>query len=345
MKYEPTGGILVDYRIDWQTRTDETGTVLVTGGAGFIGAHICEHILYNTPWDVIVLDRLNYAGNLGRLEHLKGPRLKYVYHDFRAEFSASTLFHFSPVDYIIHNGAETHVGRSLENPLSFIESNVLGTYHVLQMARQLPHLKKMVLTSTDEVPGAALPGINFKEDAEVKPSNPYSASKAGAEAIAYAWNHAYGLPVVTSRTMNIFGERQDPEKFVPLVIKKVLAGDKVLIHGDANGSSGSRKWLYARNQADALLYLLLNGVPGEKYHIGGEEHDNLNIAMRVANALNKKLNYEIIDYHKDRPGHDRRYSLDDSKITRLGWTAPFDFDLSFDHAVKWTALHTEWLCE
>jgi dTDP-glucose 4,6-dehydratase len=145
--------------------------------------------------------------------------------------------------------------------------------------------------------------------------------------------------------MNIFGERQDPEKFVPLVIKKVLQGEGITIHGDASGKPGSRKWLYARNQADALLYLLLHGVPGEKYHIGGEEHDNVDIAQRVSLALHKPLFYKVVDFHKDRPGHDRRYSLNDDKITKLGWNAPFDFAYSFIQAVQWTARNTQWLCE
>lgn len=331
--------------------------LLLTGAAGFSGAHIVRHIMENTDWEIVSVDRLNYAGSLERLaEYKNNPRLSHVFHDFRAAFPAPVLHKLEGVDFVIHAGAETHVENSLVDPLPFVESNVLGTLHVLDAARAIG-VEQFIYVSTDEVHGPADPGVSYKEDATIRPSNPYSASKAGGEALAYAYWRSFRLPVTITRTMNLFGERQHPEKFVPMTIKKIRDGQVVVVHGgsimgvDNFGSAqvvGSRKWLHARNQADALLFVLtrLNANVigrGDVYHIAGEEHTNLEIAQYIAESVGKSLSFEIVDFHSSRPGHDLRYSLDDSRLRSRGWAPPIPFRDSLDRTVRWTLDHPEWL--
>jgi dTDP-glucose 4,6-dehydratase len=316
--------------------------VLLTGGCGFAGAHIVEHLLANTDWEIVVLDRLSYAGTLERLTHLRSPRLRFVFHDFRAAFPDVVLKKLAGVDFIIHNGAETHVETSLHDPESFVQANVVGTLHVLEAARKL-NVSRFLYVSTDEVHGPAPTGVDFTEDAPIKPSNPYSAAKAGGEALTFAYWKSYKLPVIITRTMNLFGERQHPEKFVPMTIRKVMDGELVTVHGTSDGRIGSRKWLHARNQADALLFLLRNGLTGETYHIAGEEYTNLEIAQFIAATIGRKLSYEIVDFHSQRPGHDLRYSLSDAKLRAMGWQPPMEFGESMGRTVRWAMENPEWI--
>lgn len=325
-------------------------TVLITGGAGFSGAHLCEHILHNTNWNVIVLDRLSYAGSLERLRDTRNDfaeRIRVVYHDFRAEYPPNVLQSLREVRYVVHAGAETHVENSIRDPLPFLQSNVVGTMHTLEAARRLG-IAHFIYVSTDEVHGPAPLGVDFAEDAPLRPSNPYSAAKAGGEALAYAWWNCYRLPVTITRTMNMFGERQHPEKFVPMCIRKIMNDERVTIHGDAAGRIATRKWLHARNQASALLFLLNNTQGhGETYHVAGEERDALQIAQVIADELRTELSYELVDYHRTRPGHDMRYSLDDAKLRALGWFPPVPFEESLRRTVQWS-VHPDnmiWLCD
>lgn len=317
-------------------------SVLLTGGCGFAGAHIIEHLLRNTEWEIAVLDRLSYSGSLERLSHLWDSRLSFLFHDFRAAFPEIILTKLRGIDYIIHNGAETHVENSLRDPEPFVQSNVLGTMHVLDAARKLG-IKKLVYVSTDEVHGPAPDGVDFEEDAPIKPSNPYAAAKAGGEALTFAYFKSFGVPAIITRTMNLFGERQHPEKFIPMTIKKVLSGERVTIHGATDGRIGSRKWLHARNQAAALMCLLIFGKVGETYHIAGEEHTNLEMAQFIAEFAGANLDYEIVDFHSQRPGHDLRYSLSDKKLRSIGWNPPVPFAESLRRTVEWTIAHPEWI--
>ncbi len=240
-------------------------------------------------------------------------------------------------------------------------SNVVGTMNTLEAARTL-QVGHFVYVSTDEVHGPAPSGVDFTEESPVRPSNPYSASKAGGEALAFAWSRCYQLPVTITRTMNLIGERQHPEKFVPMCIRQVLHGHKVAIHGrrecNDKWTIGSRKWIHARNQADALLFLLRlhNGkdnaaaakvARGETFHIAGEERSNLEIAHFIAKTLGKKLDYETVDIHADRPGHDLRYSLSDECIKSLGWAPPIAFEESLRRCIEWSvrAENLRWLEE
>lgn len=312
--------------------------VCVTGGAGFSGAHLCQHILDNSNLDVVVLDRLTYAGSLERLQDVRrdyGQRLRFVFHDFRAAYPSSVLHALSDCRTIIHNGAETHVERSLSDPETFCQSNVIGTLQTLQAAITL-QCEHFLYVSTDEVLGAAPEGVDYDELAQIRPSNPYSASKAGGEAMAFAYWKAFGLPVTVSRTMNLFGERQHPEKFVPMTIRKLLNAQPLTIHGNAQGHSGARKWLHARNQASALLFLLHQPAKGETFHIAGEERTNLAIAEIVADEIRTDFAFEMVDFHATRPGHDFRYSLSDAKLRALGWFPPVPFEESLRRTVAWS---------
>jgi dTDP-glucose 4,6-dehydratase len=321
---------------------------LITGGAGFIGSHLIEHLYKNTDWEVLTLDRLTYAASLDRLAQFKtggemgDGRVRFHFHDIRASLNPQLLSQLAPVDYIIHCAAESHVENSLKDPLVFVQSNVQGTFNMLEAAQAL-QVKRFVMVSTDEVFGPAPTGVNYKEEDRFSPSNPYSATKAGAECLAMAWAKSFGLPLVLTRTMNNFGERQHPEKFVPMVMKRVSSGEAVTIHCQRIGGAtviGSRKWLHARNHADAILFLLKSGELGA-FHIAGDELSNLEMADRIAYMMGRKMNYQLVDFHSSRPGHDLRYSLDDSKIRKLGWKPPLNLNESLEKTIVWTKEHQE----
>jgi len=318
--------------------------ILVTGAAGFAGAHIVEEILETTDWEVVALDCLTYAGRLDRLAHLDRKRIQFVYHDIREPFSSARLKQIGNVSYVIHNAAESHVMRSFANPKLFVESNAIGTLNVLEAARRMT-LSSFIYVSTDEVLGSAQE-VPFVESDPMNPTNPYAATKACGELLAYSYFRSFGLPVVITRTMNMFGERQHPEKFVPMTIKKILNGEIVKIHGYFNRGlwiSGSRHWLHARAQANALLFLLKHGTRGEKYHISGEEYSNWELAHRIAHILNMVINSE--GAAPLGPVHDIAYSLNGNKLKNLGWKSPASFDESLKQTVLFTKEHPEYLEE
>jgi dTDP-glucose 4,6-dehydratase len=323
--------------------------ILVTGGCGFIGHHFVEHILKNTDWEIIILDRLSYASNgFERLRDINcydDKRVMILATDLTKEIPEGIEKELSDVDYIIHMAAETHVDNSIKNPEPFIMSNVVGTMHLLNFARKLKNLKKMVYFSTDEVFGPAPKGTAYKEWDRYKSTNPYSASKAGGEELCLAWNNTFGVPVLITHTMNVFGERQHPEKFIPMTIKKVLNGEKVIIHADKSKTiPGSRFWIHARNVAAAVKFLIDKGKPGEKYNIVGEkEVNNLELAEFISKVLKKPLDYEMVDFHSSRPGHDLRYALDGTKMNQEGWEIPISFEDSLTKTIQWIQNRPEWL--
>jgi len=326
--------------------------LLLTGGCGFIGHHTVEHIMENTDWEVIIIDRLSYAGNQNFLVNMDNweeykNRVRFIYHDFRSPFSDLTKNLIGDVDYLVHMGAESHVDRSIENPMPFAESNVIGTVNVLDLANDLD-VEKMIYISTDEVYGPAIDGHLHKEGEPHRPSNPYSASKSGAEAFCYAYWNTYGTPVMISNTMNNIGERQHPEKFLPLTVKKLLRGEPMIVHckKDDEGNIvdiSSRCWLHARNHADGILFLLEHGEPGERYNISGEWANVEMMVEKVADILN--VEYEIVyeDFHSFRPGHDMHYGLDNTKMKEMGWTPPLSLDESLRNTVLWMKEHPKWL--
>ena len=323
--------------------------VLVTGGAGFIGHHVVEHFLKNTDWEIISLDRLDTSGNLNRLSDIriwKGERkrVKIVFHDLKAALNDQLRSQLGKIDMIVHLAAGTHVDRSIDDPLSFVMDNVVGTAHLLEYARRQP-IEKLIYFSTDEVFGPAPEGIRYKEWDRYKSANPYSATKAGAEELALSYHNTYKVPIVITHTMNVFGERQHPEKFVPMTIRKIIDGEMVTIHADPTRTkAGSRFYIHARNVSNALLFLLEKGEIGDKYNIVGErEVSNLEMAQKISGILERPLKHEMVDFHSSRPGHDLRYALDGEKMEKMGWKLPMSFDQSLKQMTVWTAERPEWL--
>lgn len=328
--------------------------ILITGGAGFIGHHFVEHILKNTDWNIIILDRLDCSGNLNRLIDIsvwekEKHRVKFIWHDLKAEINFFLESEIGEVDYIVHLAASTHVDRSIEDPLSFVMDNVVGTCNLLNFARKIKRLEKFINFSTDEIAGPVEKGVFFKENFAHKPSNPYAASKGGQVDLGYSFHVTFGLPVITTFTMNNFGERQHPEKLVPKAIKNILDGVPMPIFSslDKDGklkAVGSRYWLHCRNTASAVLFLLENGKAGEEYNIIGEkEYTNLEICEMISNIIGKPLIPSFIDFHSSRPGHDIRYALDGSKLDRLGWAPPMSIEESLKKTVEWTIKNSKWL--
>jgi dTDP-glucose 4,6-dehydratase len=348
-----------------------TKRILLTGISGFHASHVFEHIMSTTDWFVVGTYRNNTAGELERIEDIlkTNPewkqRLKMFRFDFNDEIHEQTAKKIGPVEYIIHIAASSHVDRSITHPKQFLWDNVESTVNILEWARQLLDEKyceavfnktnffeRFLYFSTDEVFGNALGGEDHTEEYPHRPRNPYAASKAAAEDFCHAYQETYGIPLLITNTMNLTGERQNPEKYIPLCIKRSLTGEKIYIHGYPDGSkAGSRKYIHCRNAADGLLYVLKNAPLGERYNIVGEvELDNLEVAQMVHRIVKEfkpeipDLNYEIVDFHSSRPGHDLRYSLDGTKLAELGWKPRVSFEDSLRNTIKWTLeRQEEWL--
>lgn len=332
--------------------------VLVTGGAGFIGHHLIDEILERTDWEVVSLDRLDYSGNLNRLHNLlqhrkDAKRVKIVFHDLRAEINPHVSALIGKVDVILHLAAGSHVDRSIDFPMEFAMDNTIGTINLLQYART-QNLERFVYFSTDEVFGPAPEGVKYKENDRYNSTNPYSASKAAGEEFAVAFENTYGLPIYITHTMNVFGERQSPEKYIPMCIRRVSRGEKITIHSDPSKTkAGSRHYIHARDVADAILFLLnyptvkisdYGGAKCPKFNIvGAEEWDNLKVAATISDIQGKPLNYEMVDFHSSRPGHDLRYALDGSRMATMGWKPRLDVTERLRQVVEWSLINNEWL--
>ena len=326
--------------------------IVLTGGCGFIGHHFAEYIHKNTDWDIIILDKLTYASmGLERLRNnglYNSQRVKIYTVDLCNEISEGLKKEMgNNIDYIVHMAAETHVDNSIKEPRNVIMNNVTSTVNLLEWSRTLQNLKIFFYFSTDEVFGPALGDTLFKEWDRHKPTNPYSASKSAAENICLSYENTYKTPLIIVNVMNAFGERQHVEKFIPLCIKKILNNELIQIHAYPDKiTSGTRFYIHSQNIASAVLFLIKNGKIGEKYNISGEkEVSNLDLAKLIAKFIGKELNYELIDFHSSRPGHDLRYGLDGSKIYDLGWNPKFNFENSLEKTVKWTLNNLEWLEE
>lgn len=338
-----------------------TKTVLITGGAGFIAHHVVGHFLENTDWNIITLDRLDYSGNLNRLHEVirdhssdQAKRVRTVFHDLKAELNPLTQNFVGKPDIILHLAAASHVDRSISHPIECITDNVMGTANLLEYARRLDNLEMFLYFSTDEIFGIAPPGIAYKERDRYNSTNPYSASKAGAEELCVAYENTYKMPMMITHTMNVFGERQHPEKFIPLSIKKVLHDEIVPIHADPTKTkAGSRFYVHAKDVSDALLFLLQNNPQIEpdygmakcrKFNIvGKEEVDNLSLAKMIAAAQDKELKYEMVDFHTSRPGHDLRYALSGDLMRSLGWEPRLALSERIKEVSDWYMNNTKWL--
>lgn len=338
-----------------------TKTILVTGGAGFIAHHVIDKILIETDLRIVSLDRLDYSGNLNRLHEVvmshhptERKRVRVVHHDLKAEFNPQITNMIGKIDYIAHLAAGSHVDRSIDYPLEFVMDNVVGTTNILSYAKNLDSLEKFVYFSTDEVFGPAPQGVCYNEYDRYNSTNPYSASKAGGEEMAVAFENTYGMPIIITHTMNVFGERQHPEKYIPMCIKNVRDHKKISVHSnETKTKAGSRHYIHAADVADAMLFLLNQKILPEsgdfgkakcpKFNIvGAEELDNLELAQFIADTQSKPLDYEMIDFHSSRPGHDLRYALCGKKMAKLGWT-PKPVKDRLAQVVEWTLQNDRWL--
>ena len=333
--------------------------VLLTGAAGFVGHHFLEHLLATTDWDVVATGSFRHRGKTDRIAQVLAGhpswanRVDVLTHELTAPFSAQAAHRIEGpygLDYLIAMASESHVDRSISDPVPFVENNVAVILNTLELARKL-RPAKVIVVSTDEVYGPCEPGHGHLEWSPIIPSNPYSASKAAQEAIAISYWRTYGVPVVLTNTMNIIGERQDPEKFLPMLIRNISRGETVTIHGTPR-HIGTRHYLHARNAASAWLYLLEKTTPSmypaaampDRWNIAGPEPiSNLDLALQVATIIGQPLDYELTDFHSARPGHDPHYGLDPGKLHTAGWKQPVDFTESLERTVRWTLAHPGWL--
>ncbi len=309
--------------------------VLVTGGAGFIGSNFVRYLLRQHPdWQIVVLDKLTYAGNLDNLRDVLEDR-RLTFHRGDVADAEAVAAAMEDCDVVVNFAAETHVDRSIEEAGSFIITDVYGTYVLLEAARRLG-VKKFVQVSTDEVYGSVEEGSSKEED-PLKPRSPYSASKAGGDLMAHAYFATFGVPVVLTRSSNNFGPYQHPEKLIPLFITNAIEDRPLPLYGDG---LYVRDWLYVLDHCEALDLVLEKGEVGQVYNIGaGNERTNLEITRKILQLLGK--GEELIAHVADRPGHDRRYSLDTNKIRYLGWSPRHPFEEALEATVRWY-LENQW---
>jgi dTDP-glucose 4,6-dehydratase len=336
--------------------------VLITGGAGFIAHHMIAHLMKNTDWKIVTLDRLDISGNLNRLHEIleqfsstEKKRLKIVFHDLKAEINSQIETEIGKPDIILHLAAASHVDRSIVYPMEFVQDNVVGTVNLLNFAKKNKDLEKFVYFSTDEIFGNAPQGVSYKEYDRYNSTNPYSASKAAAEEFCVAYENTYKMPIFITHTMNVFGERQHPEKYIPMVIKRVRDSEKVFVHSNPEKTkAGSRHYIHALDVADGMMFILnlknykhtgdYGNARCPKFNlVGPEEIDNLQLAEQIAKIQNKELIYELIDNHTSRPGHDLRYSLDPTLLKSLGWEPKIKLSQRIEDVVKWSLKNNRWL--
>ncbi len=336
--------------------------ILVTGGAGFIGANFVLDWLADQNRDGVVnLDKLTYAGYLSNLQSLKNDaRHIFVEGDVNDSSLVLSLLKKYSIRAVIHFAAESHVDCSIDSPSNFIQTNILGTFHLLEavgaywsdLSEQQQQNFRFLHVSTDEVYGSLLPGdAPFLEVTSYQPNNPYSASKAASDHLVRAWHHTYGLPVITSHCTNNYGPYQHPEKLIPCMIQKALAGHPLPIYGDGEQI---RDWLHVKDHCEALRQILQSGKVGQTYNIGSRnERKNLEVLQMICASLDmlkpiaKDKSYASqITYIKDRPGHDRRYAINPGKLeSELGWKPIQDFEDGLKATVQWYLNHQEWVDE
>ncbi len=314
-------------------------TILVTGGAGFIGANFVRMLLNRNSDRIVNLDSLTYAGNLENLSGYEGhDRYRFVRGDIRDRELLDRLLKEESIDAVVNFAAESHVDRSIDGPRIFLDTNIMGTQNLLEAARQAG-VERFLQVSTDEVYGSLGAEGLFTEDSPIQPNSPYAASKAAADLICRAYYHTYGFPVLITRCSNNYGPYQFPEKLIPLMIANALEDRPLPVYGDGRNV---RDWLYVEDHCRALDLVLRKGVPGEVYNIGGHnEMENITIIRLLLDLVGK--DESLITYVEDRPGHDRRYAIDATRIERdLGWTPTLQFESGIRETVTWYLENRTW---
>lgn len=336
---------------------DAPKRILVTGGAGFIGSAVVRRAMSDTPHKVLVFDKLTYAGNLSSLESVAcSPNYGFVRGDICDGAAVRRALRDFRPDIVMHLAAESHVDRSIDGPGAFVETNVVGTYTMLQAAldywRSLNESAKAAFRfhhiSTDEVFGALGAEGLFREDTPYAPTSPYSASKAGSDHLVRAWGHTYGLPVLITNCSNNYGPYHFPEKLIPLMILNALEGKPLPVYG---AGENVRDWLFVEDHAEALLHVAKHGAPGEGYNVGGRsERRNIDVVEAICDLVDEcvplsegRRRRELIAFVPDRPGHDLRYAIDSSKIEReLGWRPRVTFEDGLRRTVAWYLANRPW---
>lgn len=353
-----------------------TKTALMTGSAGFIGHHVLRHILEHTDWNVVCLVTFRHKGKSDRLElAMDGhdpDRVRVLFHDLQGPISPQMDAAIGPVDYVFSIASDSHVDRSLIEPVAFMQRNTAIITNLAEWARGRD-IEAFIHLSTDEVYGPAREGQSHREWADpIKPSNAYSASKAAQEAYLFSCWRAFDLPLIIMNLMNQIGETQDPEKFVPRVLAAAVNGTELSIHAAPDGTVGTRMYMHPKCLASAMLFAIdkctkftgpvtypdlmagdactteslrysQDGDLPFRFHVAGTEISNLDLALKVAAHAHQPLKYRTVDAQTSRPGHDLRYALDDSKIRAFGWTPPMNLDDAIAETVDWTLKHPEWL--
>jgi dTDP-glucose 4,6-dehydratase len=335
---------------------------LITGGAGFIGSHLCEYILENTDNTVTILDRLDTTSSLKRLPTKYIDRLKFVWWDLKSEFNNSIKNELQIIDIVIHMAASSHVDRSIINPLSFIMDNVVGTCNLLNWIRFNKRIKLLLHCSTDEVFGSSIFNKSYEDNDATFPENPYSASKAGAESLVIAYASTYKIPAVIARMTNVIGIKQHPEKFIPMVIRKILNNEEIHVFCNEDCTKiGTRYYIDVRDICNGIMTIVLHSYLSDKYrirkdirfngiyHISGKENiSNLEVVNQIKDQIPSLKNPVIIKYESypsNRPYHDLNYCISDLTMKYIGWYPQVTFKESIKDIVNWYLKNPEWLDE
>jgi dTDP-glucose 4,6-dehydratase len=330
--------------------------IVVTGGAGFIGSALVRHLIFNTDHEVLVLDKLTYAGNLLSLASVqRHHRFHFSRTDICDRSAVTDAFASFGADAVVHLAAESHVDRSIDGPAEFIRTNVGGTYVLLEVARAHweklgsgAHTFRFLHISTDEVFGTLPEKGHFTEETRYDPRSPYSATKAASDHLVRAWYHTYGLPILLTNCSNNYGPHQFPEKLIPLTIIKGLSGEPMPVYGDG---LNVRDWLFVEDHARALTQVLESGRIGQTYNIGGSaERRNIDVVSAICDAMDRLIQCstassfrKLIQFVPDRPGHDFRYAIDSSKLkNEIGWFPLHSFETGLEATVKWYLVNRSW---
>ena len=329
--------------------------ILITGGAGFIGHQVIKELLQSTDWQLLVIDRLSYAGDLSRIDEVVSEvgdsaksRVEFIYHDLKAPLTDHIFNKLRDLNIILHIGASSHVTRSVEDPSIFIQDNIVGTFNLLEAARKIDGLELFYYFSTDEVFGPSDQEAKFKEWDRYNSKNPYSATKAAAEELTIAYNNTYSLPSLISHCCNVYGKRQNVEKFIPNTINKILNGEKIVVHTDSNNIPGSRYYIYNDDLAKTIVFLVENyknltkrafqvqkKYPA-KINISGDSLiSNLEVVEMIGRLLDKEFDFKLENNDPERPGHDIKYGLDTDLIKEIGGNFDRAFEKGLEETVGW----------